>query len=116
MSLIMPDGMEYPSKETDKKLEKIVGLTKGQFMQVAMIAQGEFMALLRAKSDEKRLFSEDFLIRNCIRTLWMSWQSGARISRKIAQIKTACQTEVGHIIVPETEISEKTETGAAEKS
>ena len=48
VSLIMSDGTEYPSKETDKKLEEIVGLTKNQFMQVAMIAQGEFMALLRA--------------------------------------------------------------------
>ena len=53
VSLIMSDGTEYPSKETDKKLEEIVGLTKNQFMQVAMIAQGEFMALLRAKSDDK---------------------------------------------------------------
>ena len=56
VSLIMSDGTEYPSKETDKKLEEIVGLTKNQFMQVAMIAQGEFMA----------------------RILWMSWQSAVR--------------------------------------
>ena len=54
VSLAMPDGTEYPRKETDKKLEELVGLTKNQFMQVAMIAQGEFMELLRAKSDEKR--------------------------------------------------------------
>ena len=53
VSLIMPDGMEYPSKEADSKLQEIVGLTKSQFMQVAMIAQGEFMDLLRAKSDDK---------------------------------------------------------------
>ena len=50
----MPDGTEYPSKETDGKLREIVGLTKNQFMQVAMIAQGEFMELLRAKSDVKK--------------------------------------------------------------
>ena len=43
VSLTMPDGTEYPQKETDSKLEEIVGLTKSQFMQVAMIAQGEFM-------------------------------------------------------------------------
>lgn len=30
-------------------------MTKHQFMQVAMIAQGEFMELLRAKSDAKKL-------------------------------------------------------------
>ena len=42
VSLLMPEGTEYPQKETDAKLEEIVGLTKNQFMQVAMIAQGEF--------------------------------------------------------------------------
>lgn len=117
VSLIMPDGMEYPSKETDKKLEEIIGLTKGQFMQVAMIAQGEFMALLRAKSDEKkvifrRLFNTE-LYQDIVDELAKRRKDK---QGKIAQIKTACQTEVGHIIVPETEISEKTETGAAEKA
>ena len=117
VSLIMPDGMEYPSKETDKKLEEIVGLTKGQFMQVAMIAQGEFMALLRAKSDEKkvifrRLFNTE-LYQDIVDELAKRRKDK---QGKIAQIKTACQTEVSHIIVPETEISEKTETGAAEKA
>lgn len=55
VSLTMPDGSEYPAKETDAKLMEIVGLTKEQFMQVAMIAQGEFMELLRAKSDDKKM-------------------------------------------------------------
>ena len=55
VTLTMPDGSDYPAKEADAKLEEIVGLTKHQFMQVAMIAQGEFMELLRAKSDAKKL-------------------------------------------------------------
>ncbi|MBR3622377.1 MAG: SMC family ATPase, partial [Selenomonadaceae bacterium] len=56
LSLTMPDGTEFLGKikEINEKIEEIIGLTKAQFMQVAMIAQGEFMALLRAKSDEKR--------------------------------------------------------------
>ncbi len=54
VSLRMPDGSEYPAKETDRKLREIVGLTKAQFMQVAMIAQGEFMELLRARSDDRK--------------------------------------------------------------
>lgn len=54
VALTMPDGSEYPQKETDRKLEEIVGLTKSQFMQVAMIAQGEFMELLRANQTTKR--------------------------------------------------------------
>ena len=61
VSLTMPDGREYPPKETDKKLVDIVGLTKEQFMQVAMIAQGEFMEVLRASSrDKKEVFRRLF--------------------------------------------------------
>lgn len=117
VSLIMPDGMEYPSKETDKKLEEIVGLTKGQFMQVAMIAQGEFMALLRAKSDEKKVIFRRLFNTELYQDIVVELAKRRKDKQgKIAQIKTACQTEVGHIIVPETEISEKTETGAAEKA
>ncbi len=60
-SLTMPDGSVYPEKETDKKIEEIVGLTKEQFMQVGMIAQGEFMELLRASSkDKKEIFRKLF--------------------------------------------------------
>ena len=56
VSLILPDQTEFSrnKKETDEKIVEILGLTKGQFMQVAMIAQGEFMELLRAKSDDRK--------------------------------------------------------------
>lgn len=101
VSLIMPDGKEYPQKEADKKIEEIVGLTKGQFMQVAMIAQGEFMDLLRAKTDDKKvIFRKLFhteLYENIVNEL------GRRRKEKmteIAQIRTSCQTEAAHIIVP----------------
>lgn len=111
VSLIMSDGTEYPSKETDKKLEAIVGLTKNQFMQVAMIAQGEFMALLRAKSDDKKvifrkLFNTE-LYQNIVDELAKRRKDK---DRKIAQIKTACQTEVGHILVPKLVTADGAET------
>ena len=111
VSLIMSDGTEYPSKETDKKLEEIVGLTKNQFMQVAMIAQGEFMALLRAKSDDKKvifrkLFNTE-LYQNIVDELAKRRKDK---DRKIAQIKTACQTEVGHVLVPKLVTADGAET------
>ena len=40
VELTMPDGSLYPAKETNEKIVEIVGLTKGQFRQIAMIAQG----------------------------------------------------------------------------
>lgn len=54
VSLTMPDGTEYDTKTTDEKLIELIGLTKQQFMQVGMIAQGEFRRLLVAKSNEKK--------------------------------------------------------------
>ena len=116
VSLIMSDGTEYPSKETDKKLEEIVGLTKNQFMQVAMIAQGEFMALLRAKSDDKKvifrkLFNTE-LYQNIVDELAKRRKDK---DRKIAQIKTACQTEVGHILVPKLVTADGAETDQEQK-
>ena len=102
VSLIMPDGTEYPQKEADNKLNEILGLTKSQFMQVAMIAQGEFMELLRTKSDDKKvifrkLFNTE-LYQNIVDELMNRKRS---MEKDIAQIKTACQTETAHVIIPE---------------
>lgn len=99
--LTMPDGREYPRKETDRKLEEIVGLTKEQFMQVAMIAQGEFMELLRARSDEKklifrRLFHTE-LFQDIVEELG---RRRKELLSDMAQIFTACQTEAGHVTAP----------------
>ena len=54
VTLTMPDGSVCEAKETNGKIIEIVGLTKAQFMQVGMIAQGEFRELLKAKSDDKK--------------------------------------------------------------
>lgn len=102
VSLIMPDGTEYPQKEADSKLGEILGLTKSQFMQVAMIAQGEFMELLRAKSDDKKvifrkLFNTE-LYQNIVDELMNRKRS---LEKEIAQIKTACQTEAAHVVIPQ---------------
>ncbi len=63
VSLVMPDGKEYPGKkrEVDRKIEDIIGLDAGQFTQISMIAQGDFLKLLHAESRErKKIFSRIF--------------------------------------------------------
>ena len=54
VELYLEDGSVLNQKEADIEIEKIVGLTKPQFMQIAMIAQGEFRELLKSDSDKKR--------------------------------------------------------------
>lgn len=50
-----PDGTKSTSiREVNARLEELVGLSKKQFTQVAMLAQGEFMAFLDAEPEGKR--------------------------------------------------------------
>jgi len=107
VSLLMPDGTEYVQKETNKKLEEIVGLSKEQFMQVAMIAQGEFMELLRAKSDDKKVIFRKLFGTELYKD--MVEELGKRKKEKLSEItriRTTCQTEVSHIRIP-SEYEEK---------
>lgn len=47
--------------EVDEKIREILGMTRDQFMQIAMIAQGNFLKLLLAKTEERRkIFSSIF--------------------------------------------------------
>ena len=101
VSLIMPDDSEYPQKETDRKLEEIVGLTKNQFMQMAMIAQGEFMELLRAKSDDKKvIFRKLFHTELYGKIVEELGRRRKGKQQEMGQIRTVCQTETAHVEVP----------------
>lgn len=101
VSLIMSDDSEYPQKETDRKLEEIVGLTKNQFMQVAMIAQGEFMELLRAKSDDKKvIFRKLFHTELYGKIVEELGRRRKGKQQEMGQIRTVCQTEASHVEVP----------------
>lgn len=63
VSLLLPDGSEYPGKlrEVNAKIEQIIGLNADQFTQIAMLAQGDFMKLLHASSeDRKAIFAKIF--------------------------------------------------------
>lgn len=102
VALTLPDGTEYPQKETDRKLEEIVGLTKEQFMQVAMIAQGEFMELLRAKSDEKKvIFRKLFHTELYSRIVDELGRRRKEKQQEMGKLRTVCQTEAAHVKVPE---------------
>ena len=93
----MPDGSEYPAKEADRKLEEIIGLTKSQFMQVAMIAQGEFMELLRARSDDKKVIFRRLFHTEIYEEI--TKELGKRrkeMQQEAGQLFAKCQTEVSH--------------------
>ncbi len=52
--LTYPDGRVITKKnEADEAIKEIIGIDKAQFMQIAMIAQGDFLKLLLASTDER---------------------------------------------------------------
>jgi exonuclease SbcC len=62
--LELPDGREAVTKtsEVTKEVEKIIGLSKDQFTQIAMIAQGDFMKLLLSDTTERsKIFRQIFM-------------------------------------------------------
>ncbi|MDO5135771.1 MAG: SMC family ATPase [Eubacteriales bacterium] len=104
VSLLLPDGTEYSQnqKETDQRLEEIVGLSKNQFMQVAMIAQGEFMELLRARSNDKKLIFRKLF--HTERFQELVEELGRRRKEKLeemGEIRAACQAEAAYVAVPQ---------------
>ena len=56
--------LAHKSGEMTKKVEEIIGVNRSQFSQIAMIAQGDFLKLLLARTDERitvfrKLFSTE---------------------------------------------------------
>lgn len=53
-TLIYPDGsVKSGTKEVTAAVEEIIGVNRDQFCQIAMIAQGDFLKLLFAPTDER---------------------------------------------------------------
>jgi len=52
--LHMPDGLVVTKlKDVNAKIEEILGIDREQFVKIAMIAQGEFLKVLHASTDER---------------------------------------------------------------
>ncbi|MCQ2427206.1 MAG: SMC family ATPase [Clostridia bacterium] len=53
--LRMPDGRVITKlKDVDSEIRSIMGIDRNQFLRIAMIAQGDFLKLLLATTDERR--------------------------------------------------------------
>ena len=62
--LVYPDGRVITKvKEVDRAIAEIMGIDRNQFSQIAMIAQGDFLKLLLASTDERKKFFRSFSTR-----------------------------------------------------
>lgn len=102
VTLTMPDGSAYPEKEVNAKLEEIIGLTKSQFMQIAMIAQGEFMKSLRASTKEKQAIFSKLFKTEIFKKIQDEFTRREKISQaELSKIKTEINAYISQIIIPE---------------
>ena len=100
VALYLPDGSLYRGnkQETNGKVVEILGVDVRQFTQIAMIAQGDFLKLLLAKSDErKEIFSRIFDTK-----IFWSVQEELRSRAKqlygdLEDNKKACLREMGEL-------------------
>ena len=124
VALTLPDGRDFNGKihEINQKITEIVGLTQSQFMQIAMIAQGEFMELLRASSDDKKvIFRKLFGTELFPKIVAVLKARRDRKQKEMDTIFAACKAETGRVVMPENEIfvheeNEKNEENEAIKS
>lgn len=104
VTLTMPDHTDYPGNKdaVNQKLGEIVGLTKEQFMQVGMIAQGDFMRILRAPTSEKReIFRRLFNTEIFDKIVSRLGERNSRYQSELQNILRLCQAKSEDIIVPE---------------
>jgi len=109
VELTLPDGKVFMGNktETNSKITEILGIDKEQFTQIAMIAQGDFLKLLHANSDErKKIFSKIFDTR-IYSKIQESLQNKIReINTELAKNKTLSEHELKNIVYLEGSVYE----------
>ena len=90
--LYYPDGRVITKqKDVDAALREIMGIDRSQFAQIAMIAQGDFLKLLLAPTEERKK-----IFRQIFHTGRYS-QLQDRLKTEAAELSRACETERGSI-------------------
>lgn len=96
----MPAGaeLEYPDgrtvsgiREVNTAIEELLGINCGQFRKIAMIAQGDFLKLLLAPTDErKNIFRHIFRTEDCLTVQ-------NRLKEEANTLKAACTAKRGNV-------------------
>ena len=98
-TLILPDGKVITKvTNVNDKIIEILGITKEQFKQIVMLAQGEFKKLLLAKSDEREgIFRKIFNTYDFEKIQIELKNKAATLSKNRAKSKDKMQTNLENI-------------------
>lgn len=102
--LILPDGKPPVSgaKQVNEKIFELIGLSRDQFAQTAMIAQGDFLQILHAKSETRtELFRKIFKTDLYERVQTLLSEENSRTGRDRERLRTAIHTAAETLNFPE---------------
>lgn len=84
--LTMPDGNVITRRfDVDKTVCQILGVNRGQFMQIVMIAQGEFLRLLNAGTEERQKIFRDIFKTYNFKTLQDELRTAANAAERACE-------------------------------
>lgn len=92
-----PDGTrnEGRIREVNQEIVELIGLDFEQFTQIAMIAQGDFMKLLRAKTeDKKKIFSKLFHTDGCFVLQEKLKRAKKQLEEKLGENELLCGKQI----------------------
>ena len=110
--LTMPDGNVITRRsDVDKAVCQILGVNRGQFMQIVMIAQGEFLRLLNAGTEERQKIFRDIFKTYNFKTLQDELRTVANAAERACEgqreMLAACISRID--CPPESPLSARTE-------
>ena len=101
-ALTRPDRIVSGVKEVNASIQEIIGLSKEQFSQVAMIAQGEFRKLLKADTkDRQKIFRDIFETRAFLTLQNQLKDKTLLLSKEKDQLKSSIQQYIREMVCDE---------------
>ena len=98
--LVYPDGhiVDKSKKEVTKAIETILGIDRNQFLQIAMIAQGDFLRLLLAKTEERKaIFRQIFKTQSLERLQFKLKEDAKQLAIRLSSHKNNILSQVSNI-------------------
>lgn len=100
VKLTLPEGeFKAKIKETNAKIAEIVKLDKDQFRQVGMLAQGEFMKVLRASSEDKKaIYRELFGTQIFCRIVQTLKEELDKVEGETKELESKCESPINRVL------------------
>ena len=101
-----PDGrLVTRTREVNQAVTEILGVDRGQFGQIAMLAQGDFRKLLKASTDErKKIFQKLFHTENFYALQMRLKDEAGRLGKEYEKTETSIRQYIAGIAVHEDDV------------